>query len=137
MSRRPWRVRPLLLAAAATIVAAGLAVRAAADGALAQHSGTALYASMVWTGVLFVRPRLAPLAAGAVAIGCCWLVEAAQLTGVPAALSARSTLARLALGAQFDPADLAWYPVGVVPFVGLHLLLRRTQSPPPDADVTS
>ncbi len=124
-SRR--RVRPLLLAAAAVIVGAGLAVRAVAGGDFAQHAGTALYASMVWTGVLFVRPRLAPLAAGAVAVGLCWLVEAAQLTGVPADLAARSVLARLALGARFDAVDLVWYPVGVVPFVALHLVLRRSR----------
>ncbi len=137
MSLGPRRVRPLLLAAAAAIVVAGLAVRAAGDGAFGQHAGTALYASMVWTGVLFVRPQLGPLAAGAVATGFCWLVEATQLTGVPAALAARSLLARLVLGAHFDATDLAWYPAGVVPFVAVHLWLRRAQSPPPAADVTS
>ncbi|WP_407566734.1 DUF2809 domain-containing protein [Polymorphospora sp. A560] len=117
-------VRLLMLAAAALVLVVALGIRALSDGALEQHSGTALYASMVYAGVLFLWPRLGPLPAGAVAVGFCWLVEFFQLTGIPAALSARSLLARLALGVQFDPTDLAWYPVGVVPLVALHWLLR-------------
>jgi hypothetical protein len=74
--------------------------------------------------VVFLWPRLAPLAAGAVAVGFCWAVECSQLTGVPAELSSRSIVARLVLGAKFDPTDIAWYPVGVVPLVAVHWLLR-------------
>lgn len=96
--------------------------------AVAQFSGTALYASTVYAGTFVLRPRTAPLTAGATAIGFCWLVEVFQITGVPAALSAHSVLARLALGVRFDPVDLAWYPVGVLPLVAAHYLLRRSST---------
>ncbi|MEU4775221.1 DUF2809 domain-containing protein [Micromonospora sp. NPDC023644] len=140
MSITSRRCRILLLAAAALFLVVALAVRAAADGGLEQHSGTALYASMVWAGVLFLRPRLSPPAAGAIAIAFCWAVEASQLTGVPAALSARSLLARLALGVQFDPVDLAWYPVGVLPLVAVHRIVdaraRRRRPTKPSVSPT-
>ncbi|MEU5940886.1 DUF2809 domain-containing protein [Micromonospora sp. NPDC047548] len=84
---------------------------------------------MVYADVLFLWPRMSPPPAGAMAIGFCWAVEIAQLTGIPAALSARSLLARLVLGVQFDPTDLLWYPVGIVPLIAVHGLLRpRTRS---------
>lgn len=80
---------------------------------------------------------MAPVPAGTVATVFCWLVECAQLTGLPAELSARSLVARLALGVQFDPVDLAWYPAGVAPLVVLHHLVRArarpTPQPPRDA----
>ncbi|SCG36930.1 ribosomal maturation YjgA family protein [Micromonospora coxensis] len=125
MSLTPGRVRLLTPVAAALFLGLALTIRALDDGALRQHSGTALYASMVWAAVLFLGPRLAPLSVGAIATLFCWVVECAQLTGVPAQLSAGSLAARLALGVQFDPVDLAWYPVGVVPLVALHALLSR------------
>ncbi|MGC5022007.1 DUF2809 domain-containing protein [Micromonospora sp. DT47] len=124
MSITPRTVRLLMPVAAALFLALALLIRVVDDGALRQYSGTALYASMVWAGVLFLWPRMAPVPTGAIAIVFCWLVECGQLTGVPAELSARSLVARLALGVQFDPVDLAWYPIGVVPLVVLHRLLR-------------
>lgn len=127
MIARPWIVRSITASCAILFIAAGLAVRAVADGVLQNASGTALYASMVYAGIVFAAPRIRPWAAGAIAVGFCWLVELAQLTGVPANLSERNLLARLALGVEFDPADLAWYPVGVIPLVIVHwLVLRRT-----------
>jgi hypothetical protein len=33
-------------------------------------------------------------------------------------------LARLALGVAFDPADLLWYPVGVLPLLAVHMYIR-------------
>lgn len=122
--------RLLMLLAAALFLAVALVIRALSGGRLEQYSGTALYASMVYAGVLFLWPRWAPLPAGGIAVGFCWLVEVAQLTGVPAALSARSLLARLVLGVQFDPTDLAWYPAGVVPLVAVHWLVRAHLRPP-------
>ncbi|GAB4101622.1 hypothetical protein GCM10028790_06400 [Micromonospora taraxaci] len=128
------RVRLLTPLAALVFLGLALLIRAVDDGALRQYSGTALYASMVWSAALFVRPQMAPMSAGIAATVFCWAVEIAQLTGVPAELSARSLAARLALGAQFDPVDLAWYPAGVVPLVALHHLVRvrqrRTASTP-------
>ncbi|MEH1166933.1 DUF2809 domain-containing protein [Micromonospora sp. CPCC 205539] len=132
-------VRLLMPLAALLFLGAALLIRAVDDGALRQYSGTALYASMVWAGVLFLWPRMAPGLAGMLAIAFCWAVECAQLTGVPAELAARSLAARLALGVQFDTVDLAWYPAGVVPLVVLHHLVytqtRPASRPPHDVPV--
>jgi hypothetical protein len=119
------RSRLLALAGVGAALAVAFAIRAVDDGALRQHSGTALYASMIYAGVFLLRPRTTPLVAGAAATAFCWAMETAQLTGVPAELSARSLLARYVFGVTFDPVDLAWYPVGVVPLVAAHVLLRR------------
>ncbi|MEV4510743.1 DUF2809 domain-containing protein [Dactylosporangium sp. NPDC049525] len=113
------------LAAAGAFLALAFAIRAVDDGALRQYSGTALYASMIYAGVFFIRPRTTPLVAGAAAVAFCWAMEVFQLTGVPAELSDRSLLARYVFGVKFDPVDLAWYPVGVVPLVLAHLLVLR------------
>jgi uncharacterized protein DUF2809 len=122
----PRTLRVLMLAAAALTLGTGLAVRALTVGAFAQHAGTALYACLVYCAVLFARPHLTPAKAGAAAVAFCWLVEAFQLTGVPAALSEHSLLARLVLGSQFDWLDLAVYPAGVLPPVAAHALIRRS-----------
>jgi hypothetical protein len=122
---RPAVVRVWALVSVAVVLAAAFTIRAVAGGGLEQFSGTALYGSAVYAMVVFLWPRLHPAVAGVIAIGFCELVEVAQLTGVPAALSQRSMLARLALGVQFDAVDLAWYPVGVVPLAALHWQLRR------------
>jgi hypothetical protein len=93
-------------------------------GPVAQYSGTALYASMVYAGILFLRPRIRPVRAGVMATVFCWTVEAAQLTGIPAELSARSLVARVVLGVQFDWTDMLWYPVGILPLVAIDQLLN-------------
>jgi hypothetical protein len=98
------------------------------SGALAQYSGTALYAAMIYAGLYVLVPTLRPPVAGVLAVGFCWLVELFQLTGVPAALSERSLLARLALGVAFDPVDLLWYALGVLPLVAVHSAWRSRMS---------
>ncbi|MGW4942276.1 ribosomal maturation YjgA family protein [Actinoplanes sp. NPDC004185] len=120
-------MRGRLAALAAVVVIVGLAfgIRSVSDGGLEQWSGTALYASMIYAGVFLLWPAAPPVRAGILAVAFCWAVEFSQLTGVPAALSERSPAARLVLGASFDWVDVAWYPVGVVPFVVLHLLVSR------------
>jgi hypothetical protein len=131
------RVRLLAVAAVALFLAVALGIRLVASpggildgsGALAQYSGTALYAATVYAGVFVLVPRARPWTAGATAIAFCWLVEFFQLTGVPAELSARSVLARLALGEKFDPTDLLWYVIGVLPLVALHEVTRRAGRP--------
>ncbi|MEU4219536.1 DUF2809 domain-containing protein [Actinoplanes sp. NPDC026623] len=125
------RFRLLMLAAAGGLLAIAFAIRAGSGllngaGRLEQYSGTALYASMAYVGVLSLWPRRSPLTAGAIAWAWCWSIECFQLTGVPAYLSGHSLLARLALGVQFDPTDLLWYPLGIIPLAALHELLRRT-----------
>ncbi len=127
------RVRLAALAAAGGFLAVALGIRVLgggsgvldSSGALAQHSGTALYASMIYAGVFLLRTGATPLFAGAAAIAFCWLVELLQLTGVPAKLSEQSLIARLVLGVQFDALDLAWYVAGVLPLVALHAAVAR------------
>jgi len=106
------------------ILIVGLSVRSGTGGAFAKIAGDALYAALVYAVVVFVAPRLAAIVAGAVALAFCWAVEFAQLTPVPAALSAHIRLARLVLGSTFNPPDLLWYAVGITPVLGLHWLLR-------------
>jgi hypothetical protein len=125
------------LGSAGGFLAVALAIRMLASsggvldssGALAQHSGTALYAAMVYAGVFLVVPRAEPWAAGTAATAFCWLVELLQLTGLPAELSERSLVARLVLGVQFDALDLAWYAIGVLPLVLVHAAVARHRPP--------
>ncbi|MEV6306347.1 DUF2809 domain-containing protein [Actinoplanes sp. NPDC051861] len=123
-----WRTRGAALAAVAGFLGLALGIRLLVSdggildgsGALAQNSGTALYASMIYAGVFVLVPTVRPAVAGAAAICFCWTIELLQLTGVPATLSSHSLLARLALGVTFDPEDLLWYVVGVLPLAALH-----------------
>jgi Protein of unknown function (DUF2809) len=123
-------IRLILLALAAVFIAVALGVRLILGGRLdstgwwQQNTGTALYAAVVYLGVLFVRPRISPYRAGLIALAICWLVEAFQLTPIPAALSSYSLPIRLLLGSRFDWNDVAWYPVGIVPLVVVDALLR-------------
>jgi hypothetical protein len=125
--------RLIAACAVGAALALALGIRATTGGAVEQHSGTALYASMIYAGAFVIRPAARPGAAGAAAIAFCWLVEFLQLTGVPAYLSERSLLARLALGVQFDPVDLAWYVAGVLPLAVLHQVVTRRNAATADA----
>ncbi|MFG2005708.1 DUF2809 domain-containing protein [Spirillospora sp. NPDC048911] len=121
--------RLLMVVSAAGFTGVAFAIRATMDGPIEQYSGTVLFAALVYTIVLFIRPLTSPLPAGSAALAYCWFIEFAQLTPIPAALSERSRFARLLLGAQFDLIDVAWYPVGVIPLVAAHWFLQaRTRS---------
>ncbi|MFH9135296.1 DUF2809 domain-containing protein [Streptomyces sp. NPDC017524] len=108
----PSTVRAVAAGAAVVTVAAGLAVRAGADGAFAKYAGSALYTVLLCALVAFCAPRARPTAVASTALGLSWAVEFAQLTGVPAEWSARSAAARLVLGSTFNAPDLLWYAVG-------------------------
>ncbi|WP_084516704.1 ribosomal maturation YjgA family protein [Microtetraspora niveoalba] len=106
------RGRAVAVIAALLTVAAGLGIRAVADGPVAKYGGDALYTLLLYTLVLVAAPRTRPAFAASVALAASWAVEFFQLTGVPADLAARSVLARLVLGTSFNPPDLFWYAVG-------------------------
>jgi hypothetical protein len=133
VSNGHWRVRVTAIVAASGILALAFGIRMLAggdgvldsSGALAQHSGTALYASTIYAGMFLIVPAARVTTAGAGAVVFCWIVELLQLTGVPAELSDRSLLARLVLGVQFDAVDLAWYAVGVLPLALVHHVVVR------------
>ena len=128
-------IRLTALASGMAFLAVAFAIRAFSGGQLLsndplqQYSGSALYASAMYAWVVLVWPRIAAPLAGIIALGTCWALEFAQLTGVPAALSARSMVARLAFGVAFDWTDVLWYPVGVVPLVAVHWFLRARTIP--------
>jgi len=124
--------RLLMVASAVGIAGAAYAIRATMDGLIEQFSGAALSAAIVYTIVIFIRPRVSPLLAGGVTIAYCWFIEFAQLTSIPATLSQQSWLARQLLGAQFDLIDVAWYPVGVIPLAVAHWYLRARACSPED-----
>ncbi|MFI5729471.1 DUF2809 domain-containing protein [Kribbella sp. NPDC051587] len=116
---RPWLAVPVVLAC-------GLGVRAFTGGDFAKYAGVALYATLIYALVAFwLRPLPAALAATAFS----WAVEFFQLTGVPADLSARSTLAHLVLGSTFNAPDLFWYVVGAA--LGVLIVRARGQRPTP------
>lgn len=93
-------------------VAAGLGVRAVADGDVAKYAGDALYTVLICTLVVVAAPRTRPVAVAGTALAFSWAVELLQLTGLPADLSRHSTVARLVLGSTFNAPDLFWYAVG-------------------------
>jgi hypothetical protein len=127
-----WPIRVVAVVAAAAFIGLAFLIRVftgsvlESTGLLEQASGTALYASAAFAGVVFLWPRTAVHRAALIAVGYCWAVEFLQLTPIPAELSARSVAARLVLGVSFDPKDLFWYVVGVVPPALLLFRLRTS-----------
>ncbi|MCT6778336.1 DUF2809 domain-containing protein [Streptomyces sp. CS7] len=117
--------RAVAAVAAVGTVGAGLAVRAGADGAFAKYAGSALYTVLLCALAAFCAPRARPLVVAATALGLSWAVEFAQLTGVPAELSAHSAAARLVLGSTFNAPDLFWYAVGAAAAWTVHAGVRR------------
>lgn len=114
------RVRGVAAGAALLTVAAGLGVRTVADGAVAKYAGDALCTVLVCALVALCAPRARPLAVAGAGLGISWAVELLQLTGVPAALSERSAVARLVLGSTFNAPDLLWYAVGAAAAWAVH-----------------
>ncbi|MET0433393.1 MAG: DUF2809 domain-containing protein [Cellulomonas sp.] len=100
--------------AAAAVVAAGLATARYGSGAVADALGDALYAALVTVLVGLAAPRWSTPARTALAVGLCWAVELAQLTGAPAAAADAWPPLRYLLGTTFVATDLVWYAVGVL-----------------------
>ncbi len=125
LTARPFTVRAVAAVAAVGTVAAGLAVRAGADGAFAKYAGSALYTVLLCALLALCAPRARPLVVASTALGLSWAVEFGQLTGVPAELSAHSTAARLVLGSTFNAPDLFWYAVGAAVAWSVHAGARR------------
>ena len=100
-------------AAALLTIAAGLALRRFAGGALAKVGGVALWATLVYALLVVLRPRARPAVVAAVALAISFAVELFQLTPYPAELAARHPLFHLVLGETFHAPDLCAYPIGV------------------------
>lgn len=125
MSTHGLQLRAWALLAAVLVLVAGVAVWSFTRGPFAEYAGGVLYAMLVYALVLVVAPRLSWLPAASIALLLCCVVEFAQLTALPAELSARSTLARLVLGTTFSAFDLIWYAAGVLVAAGLHVAAYR------------
>ncbi len=110
--------RPRLPVAAlfAITVAAGLASRGFPDRIppfLARYAGDALWAAMVYWIIVFIRPRLPPLAAAMGTFGFALAIELSQLYRAPWLDAIRATRAgALALGQGFLWSDVACYAAG-------------------------
>ncbi|MFJ1808756.1 MULTISPECIES: DUF2809 domain-containing protein [unclassified Streptomyces] len=124
----PVRTRLAAAGAAVVTVGAGLGLRAVAAGDVAKYGGDALYTLMLLTLVVLVAPRVTPPTAAGSALALSWAVEFLQLSGLPAELSQRSTLARLVLGSTFNPPDLFWYAVGAAAGCLIHTAVRSAPS---------
>ncbi|MFI5745851.1 DUF2809 domain-containing protein [Streptomyces sp. NPDC051644] len=110
--RTARHARAVAAGTAALTVAAGLGVRAFADGDVAKYAGDALYTVLICALVAVIAPRARPVVKAGTALAFSWVVELLQLTGVPAELSRHSAVARLVLGSTFNAPDLFWYAVG-------------------------
>ena len=119
------RSRTAIVIAGAAVVVVGLVVHASVAGPAGDVGGGALYAVLVYLGVLFVTPRVRPILAAAVAFGLCALIEFAQLTGVPAALAEWFPPIRLVLGTTFVATDLVAYLGGVIVVAAVDAAARR------------
>lgn len=108
---RPWVATGV---AGALVVAAGLATARYGSGAAADALGDALYAALVTLLVGLALPRWSAPGRGGLALGLCWAVELAQLTGVPAAAADTWPPLRYLLGTTFVATDLLWYAAGVL-----------------------
>ncbi|MDP9841684.1 DUF2809 domain-containing protein [Streptosporangium lutulentum] len=119
------RTRLLAALLAVVTVLAGLSVRALTGGWFGKYAGDALYTVLVYVLIVLVWPRVSPFRAAAGALAFSWVVELAQLTPLPAALSEASVVARLVLGSTFGAADLLAYAAGAVLAASAHALLLR------------
>lgn len=119
------RSRTVIAIAGVAVVVIGLVVHASVAGPVGDVGGGALYAVLVYLGVLFVTPRVRALLAAAVAFGLCALIEFAQLSGVPTALAAWFPPIRLVLGTTFVATDLVAYLAGTIVIATADAAARR------------
>lgn len=134
---RAYRRRLAAAGAAAVTVAAGLGVRAVAEGDLAKYAGDALYTVLICALVALCAPRARPAVVAGAGLAVSWAVELLQLTGAPADLSRHSAVARLVLGSTFNAPDLLWYGVGAAAVWGaLAAATSPSRGPAPRTSAT-
>ena len=117
--------RVVALTGAALLASAAATLHYYLDDTMAAYTGLALYAALVYLVVVTLVPRVRPRVAAVVTLVLCCAVELARLSPQTAELTARSAPARVVLGGVFNPADLAWYVVGVAAVVAAHALAYR------------
>jgi hypothetical protein len=96
----------------------------------AKNAGDALYATMAFFLVGFLRPRWETWRAALAALTFCFLIELSQRIHVGWLDAIRDTrLGALVLGQGFRPLDLFDYVVGVALGVGVEHVVRRRAAP--------
>ncbi|MDX2058776.1 MAG: DUF2809 domain-containing protein [Gemmatimonadales bacterium] len=134
-ARAEPRARPRvgLALLALTTIALGLATRAVPQWfppVVATYGGDALWATLVYWLIGFVRPRVTVPAAGAAALAIAFLVETSQLITTPWLVAIRRTTAgALVLGQGFLWSDLVSYAVGVAMAMAIDAAWSRTRRP--------
>ncbi|WP_120494481.1 DUF2809 domain-containing protein [Microbacterium phyllosphaerae] len=117
--------RRRLLIAAVLVIVVGLAVHLIGSGPVADFTGDALYAVMIYLVIAVVFARAASWAVGAAAVVVCTLIELFQFTGLPGVWAEAFWPVRLVLGVGFDARDLIAYAAGAVAAAVCDLVTRR------------
>lgn len=120
-----WRLRIFPTIAGLLTLAAGLGLRAGFSGWLSKYGGVALWATLVYFLVLWVRPRLAVTRAALLCLGISVAVELFQLTPVPRALYEVHPAFALVFGTTFNAWDLPAYAAGALLGAAIHALFQR------------
>lgn len=114
---QPNRTRLLYLAAAAIVIAVGLASRKVEGlfpSFLGKYPGDALWALMAFFLIGALRPALSICRTAVFALAVCFAVEFGQLYQAPWIRAVRANpLGHLVLGSRFHSPDLVAYAVGV------------------------
>jgi Protein of unknown function (DUF2809) len=121
---------PYLLACSATI-ALGLASRRsdALTPLLGKYPGDALWAAMIYFGIVAMRPRLTVLRAAFFALTFCIAIEVLKLYQAPWLATLRhTTLGHLVFGHRFSFANLIAYAIGIAVVAGLNLVVLRRRA---------
>ena len=108
-------------------LAIGLWARVVLDGWIAKYLGVALWATLVYALVVFVRPAISARACTLVTIAISFVVEFLQLTPGPMALARIHPFFALVFGTTFNTLDLPFYVAGALLGAASHLalVLRR------------
>lgn len=120
--------RRRLLIAAVLVIVVGLAVHLIGSGPVADFTGDALYAMMIYLVIAVVFARVASWVVGAAAVVVCTLIELFQLTGLPGVWAEAFWPVRLVLGAGFDARDFIAYAVGAALATVCDLVRRRSRA---------
>ena len=129
------RSRPHLVLAAAAAIALGLASRkfpAFVPSLLGKYPGDALWSMVVYWGIAWLKPTLAPRHVALLALAISYADEFSQLYQAPWLNHLRATtLGHLILGSTFSCLDLLAYTAGVALATPLdRLILFGSPSPP-------
>jgi hypothetical protein len=116
-----WRQRVFATVAALLTLVAGLGCRAVFSGWVSKYGGVALWATLVYFLVLWVRPQLAVARAALLCLAISVAVELFQLTPVPRALYEVHAAFALVFGTTFHAWDLPAYAVGALLGAAIHL----------------